>query len=149
RLRGVRRLVGPPAGVPVDPDADTARRWVEDELARGEYHNGPSLLDRFVRWAEHLFSGVHPTAQGSRLVVVVVVVVLVLLAAGAFWFAGPVRRRRRVAAEPGVFDPADARTSAQIRAAAVEAADRADWTVAVLERFRAVVRALEERALLD
>jgi hypothetical protein len=63
--------------------------------------------------------------------------------------AGPVRlarRRRRTAA---VVQADDVRTSAQLRAAADDAAGRGDWTLAVAERFRAVVRALEERAVLD
>ncbi|MDD9206967.1 DUF4129 domain-containing protein, partial [Georgenia sp. 10Sc9-8] len=65
--------------------------------------------------------------------------------------AGPIRRRRRLrAATAGsheLFD--DERSSQQLRVSADAAAARGDYATAVLERFRSVVRALDERAVLD
>src|SRR5690606_38404583 len=55
------------------------------------------------------------------------------------------RARRKSAA---VFDDDD-REAADIRAAALAAAEREDWTQAVLERFRALVRSVEERGLVS
>ena len=67
----------------------------------------------------------------------------------AFWVAGPVRARVAGRPRPWSSSGDDARTAAELRAAADAAAARGDWSTAVLERFRAVVRSLEERALLD
>ena len=147
-----RALVGTPvrAGTPVTPDAQTARRWAGDELADPLYHQGRSLLSRFVAWIGSLFDGV--TFVGLALpggVVAAIVVVTVLLVAGvAFWVAGPVRLARRAGASTVVLDD-DSRTAAELRATADGHAARGDWRAAVLDRFRAIVRALEERALLD
>jgi len=43
--------------VPVDPDAATARRWLQDELTDAVYHDRPSLLERLVAWLGSLFDG--------------------------------------------------------------------------------------------
>nr|WP_277344788.1 DUF4129 domain-containing protein [Cellulomonas sp. IC4_254] len=67
----------------------------------------------------------------------------------AFLVTGPVRRSRRVAGARGVLDVDDRRTAAEIRAAADAAAARGDWAAAVADRFRALVRSLEERAVLE
>ena len=50
---------------------------------------------------------------------------------------------------PPVVDADDDRTAAQLRADADAAAARGDWRSAVIDRFRAVVRSLEERVVLD
>ncbi len=135
--------------VPVVPDADTARRWAVEELADPVYAEGPSLLERFLEWLRSLFEGV-PTELDVPPAVLGTAVVLVvgLVLAIAFWVAGPVRAARR-APDSVVVLGDDARTAEQLRAAADAAAARGDWSEAVLERFRAVVRSLEERALLD
>ena len=136
--------------VPVVPDAETARRWASDELALPIYHRGKSLLTRVVDWFMSLFDG----AQGSGLglppgLVGALVVVVVLAVAGvAFWLTGPVRLARRAAGSVVVLGD-DTRTAAQLRAAADASAARGDWPAAVLDRFRAIVRSLEERTLLD
>jgi hypothetical protein len=61
--------------------------------------------------------------------------------------AGGPLARRRVAAGGEVFG-ARVRSAAQYRADADRAAADADWRTAVLERFRAVVRELEERGVV-
>lgn len=135
---------------PVDPDASTARRWAEQELANPVYHRGKSLLTRFLEWLESLFEGSSLPALGLPPgVVAAVIVLIVLVVAGiAFWIAGPVRISRRAAGSVVVLGD-DTRTAAELRAAADASAARGDWSGAVLDRFRALVRALEERALLD
>ncbi|MBN0040998.1 DUF4129 domain-containing protein [Cellulosimicrobium cellulans] len=136
------------ADVPVQPGADEARRWLVEELARPEYRTEPSLLQRFVDWVLGLFDGAPTLDLGGPLTAVLVVVVVLLVAGIAYWVAGPVRLSRRAAASAVVLDD-DVRTAAEMRAAADAAASRADWATAALERFRAVVRSLEERAVLD
>lgn len=136
--------------VPVTPDASTARRWATEELANPIYHRGKSLLDRFLDWFLSLFEGAAVPALGlpPGVIAALVVLVALLVAAVAFWVAGPVRLARRAAASAVVFG-AESRSATELRAAADASAARGDWSAAVLDRFRAIVRALEERALLD
>lgn len=142
-----------PRDVPVVPDADTARRWAADELADPVYHEGQSLLDRIIAWVMELVARIFAGGQGEgadpRVVGLVMLVVVVAVALVALWIAGPVRRSRRSAKDRIVFDEADTRTAAQMRSASTTAAERLDWHTAVLERFRAIVRSLEERTLLE
>src|SRR5699024_9813773 len=79
----------------------------------------------------------------------IVVGVLVLLLVVGYLVAGPVRRRRRgSASESAMVLDGDARNSEELRRAAESAAAAENYSLAVLERFRAVVRALDERAVL-
>jgi len=135
--------------VPVVPDAETARDWAVRELADPVYHEGPSLLERLIEWVLSLFDNA-PSGLGlpPALVGTLVVVAVGLVVAVAFVVAGPVRASRRAPASVVVLGD-DARSADDLRAAADSAAARGDWSTAVLERFRAVVRSLEERALLD
>lgn len=136
--------------VPVQPDADEARRWLERELAQPVYDDSPSLLERLLEWIGSLFGDVPALDLDTRLVALVVVLVLALVAGVALWVAGPVRRTRSGSRGAGtVLGRDDTRTAAQLRSAADDAAAREDWHEAVAERFRAVVRSLEERTVLD
>lgn len=137
------------ARVPVDPDAPTARRWAAEELANPVYHQGRSLLSRVIDWFVDQLSGLHATGLPQPAAVAIVVGLVAALVAVAWWVAGPVRRNRRAPAARGVLAAGDRRTAAQLRAAADAAASRGDWSAAVVERFRAIVRSLEERAVLD
>ena len=135
--------------VPVVPDAETARRWATEELAEPIYHEGPSLLERLLEWLGSLFDGAPDRLPlPSPAVVALVVLVVALVVGVAFWVAGPVRAARRPQRSVVVLGD-DTRSAADLRAAADDAAARGDWAAAVLERFRAVVRSLEERAVLQ
>lgn len=141
-----------PSGVPVTPDAEEARRWAEQELANRVYDDSPSLLDRIVAWIGDLLEAL--TSLGGSappaLAPLVVVLVVAALLAVAVLVGGRVRRRRQTAAATAsaqLFD--DARTSADLTAAADGAAARGDWAGAVLDRYRAIIRSLDERALLE
>ncbi len=133
---------------PVLPDAPTARRWAVEELADPAYHRQESLLLRLVRWIVEQFNGLPALGVDPQVAALVVVGVLAVGVAIALWIAGPVRRSRRVGAR-SVLAHDDRRSAAQLRAAADAAAAVGDWSRAVAERFRAVVRDLEERAVLD
>lgn len=136
------------ADVPVEPGADEARRWIVEELAKPEYSTDPSLLARFLEWLSGLFDGAPALDLGGPLVAVIVVAAVLLVAGIAYWVAGPVRLSRKAPGSAVVLDD-DVRTAAEMQAAADRAAAMGDWSTAVLERFRAVVRSLEERAILD
>lgn len=142
-----------PRGVPVEPDAEEARRWATEELARDVYSTEPGLLQRawewFVRQLEQLLS--FEVAAPPNLVPVIVVLGVAVLLVVALYLAGPVRRRRAAATGRGsnaVFDDSTA-TSGDLTRSADDAARRGSWDDAVLMRFRAIIRALDERTILD
>ncbi|WP_418276214.1 DUF4129 domain-containing protein [Isoptericola jiangsuensis] len=135
--------------VPVEPDRDTARDWLVQELSRPEYSTDESLLLRLLRWIGDLLDGLSDVTVNTTPLLVVIVVAVVVVVALAWWLTGPVRLRRRGAAGSVVVHDDDPRTAAEMRAAADDAARAGDWALAVVERFRAVVRSLEERAVLD
>lgn len=135
-------------GVPVEPDADQARRWLREELLDPAYHRQESLLQRALSWITEQLDSMPSLGLPSGTALVVVVAVLAVVLVVALRVAGPVRasaRRRRA----GVLHADDRRTAAEMRAAAESAARDGDWSTAVAERYRAVVRGLEERGLLD
>ncbi|UJP41807.1 DUF4129 domain-containing protein [Cellulomonas palmilytica] len=133
---------------PVTPDADTARRWMHEELASPEYQDRRSILERLLEWLQQQFADLQGVSVDGPVLAAVLVGAVAVALLVAWWVAGPVRSGRASAAR-SVLDHDDARTAAQLRAAADAAARSGDWTTAVLERFRAVVRDLEERAVLD
>lgn len=134
--------------VPVTPDADTARQWLREELLDPVYVDQPSLLSRFLDWLTSLFAEVR-VLDVNPLAASIGIVLLVLVVAGvAYFVAGPVRLSRRAGPSAAVFDD-DERTAKDLRAAADVAASAGDWATAVVERYRAVVRSLEERVILD
>ena len=142
RASGVR-LDGPP----VTPDGPTAQRWAVDELSRPEYHQRESLLVRFLDWLGRLFDGAPTLGMPPGWAALVVVGAVVAVVGVALLVAGPVRRTRRVRTTRPVFDDVP-RSAAELRALADDAAARGAWDEAVVERFRALVRGLEERVVL-
>lgn len=137
---------------PVDPGRDVAREWARRELSDPAYAKArPGLLQRLVEWVVERLQSIHVPSSlvadprtGAVLLVVVValVVTVVLLRTGRL--RGPGRR----AASEAVFS-GRALDAAAYRARADAAAAAGRWADAVRERFRAVVRALEERVVLD
>ncbi len=136
--------------VPVVPDADQARQWLERELADAVYRERESLLQRFWDWLSDLFTSVPFGGAEGPWWLLGVLLLVALIAVIAFRVAGPVRRaERRDARSARVLDSGDLRDAEDLRAAANSAAATGDWALAVAERFRALVRALEDRAVLD
>jgi hypothetical protein len=136
--------------VPVVPDAGTARSWAGQELSGPIYHEQQSLLARLFAWFEKLVSDASHAAQDFdwRMAAIVLAAVVVLGAGIAVLVTGPIRRSRSTSKGSDIF--ADTTLSAaEHRRAADVAADRGEWREAVLERFRAIVRSLEERVILD
>lgn len=132
--------------LPVQPDAGQGRSWARAELAGPEYDH-PSLVRRALEWLLARLQDLPlPHGSGTAITGTVLVALLVALLVWALWRAGGPLGRRAGAADD-VFD-APARSAASHRAAADAAAGAGDLRTAVLERFRAVVRELEERAVL-
>lgn len=139
------------AQVPLEPDRDQARQWAVEELAKREYaEQRPGALSQLLDWIlEQLdkLSGLGGPGQGTGTAFALVVGIVVVLVAVAVLVTGRVVRRARQADPAPVFDGTSG-TARTHRGAADEAAARGDWRTAVVERFRAVVRELEERAVL-
>ncbi|MDF2848747.1 MAG: hypothetical protein K0R97_2729 [Oerskovia sp.] len=139
---GVRR------DVPVVPDADTARQWLKEELLDPVYVDQPSLLSRFVDWLTGLFTDVRVLDVNPVVASLVIVGLVLVVAVIAYVVTGPVRLSRKARSSVTVFDD-DERSAKELRAAADAASSAGDWPTAVVERYRAVVRSLEERVILD
>lgn len=137
----------PPVTVGRDPAREAARR----ELAKRMYHeNDPSLLQRAMNavwdWVGKVLDTAASATPGGTLGLIVVVLAVIAVLAALWWRLGT--PRRRPAAAPALFDDRP-RSAAEHRAAAEAHAAQGHWNQAVQERMRAIVRALEERALLD
>ncbi|MEU6528396.1 DUF4129 domain-containing protein [Streptomyces sp. NPDC046928] len=137
----------PPLTTPRDPAREAARR----ELSKSMYHeDDPSwfqrALDTFWDWVEDLFDGAATATPGGPLGLVVVILV-VLAVIGLLWWRLGTPRREPVSST-ALFDDRP-RSAADHRSAAEAHAAQGHWNRAVQERMRAIVRALEERALLD
>jgi hypothetical protein len=136
--------------IPVTPDAETARQWAADELAKAPYQpHGESLQDKISGWLDDAVSslGNLGSGLGAGGTVLAILVVALVVAAVVFALVGPMRRARKRAREHVVFED-DTRDAATMRASAEDAAKRGLWRLAVLERYRAVIRSLEERDLI-
>ncbi|MGW6274706.1 DUF4129 domain-containing protein [Streptomyces sp. NPDC055060] len=137
----------PPVTIPRVP----AREAAERELSRPAYHeNDPSLLqralNRFWEWVDDLFTAASGATPGGGLGLLVIVIAVLALVAALWWRLGT--PHRAPASAPVLFDDRP-RTAAEHRASAEAHAAQGHWNQAVQERMRAIVRSLEERALLD
>ena len=141
----------PAGGAPVTVPRDPARDAVRDELLNPAYHrHDPSLLDRAVDWLWEQFAkameGVGTATTGTTGLILFAVVALVVGAAVWWRLGAPTRTARGSTA---LFGGEGARTADQHRAEARRLATAGAWNDAVREQMRALVRALEERTLLD
>ena len=144
--------------VPVDPDDEQARRWLQDELGRGDTPytepEVPPWWQDFLDWLRDLLGNADPQvpttgADTGGAVGIILAVVLVVAALGvAFAIFGLPRLRRRSTVTGDLFGEDDDRSSRQIRSAAQQAADAGDFTSAVVEVFRSLARDLAERGIV-
>jgi hypothetical protein len=138
---------GLPGRVPVTPDRAQARQWAVQELAGKEYADArPTLLERALTWLlDH--QPKLPSGPGSPLLMVLLVALIALAGGYALQRSGGFRRAAARRAGGAVFgDPV--LSAAEHRAAADAYVAAGDPSRAVLERFRAVARELEERVVL-
>jgi hypothetical protein len=137
----------PPLTIPRDPAREAARR----ELSKRMYHeNDPNWFQRalnaFWDWVDKLFNAASSATPGGPLGLVVVIAAIVLVVGALWWRLGT--PRRGPASSAALFDDRP-RSAADHRAAAEAHVAQSHWNQAVQERMRAIVRSLEERALLD
>jgi len=141
---------GTVASTPLVPSREQARGWAVRELADPAYARARSgLLQRGVRWVLDRLAEIGPDgAIDPRLGLLVLLLGVAAVTAALLLRAGRVRGPERGSRGASVF-AGTAMTAAGHRELADAAAARGDWSSAVRERFRAVVRGLEERTVLD
>ncbi|MFJ8312402.1 MULTISPECIES: DUF4129 domain-containing protein [unclassified Streptomyces] len=137
----------PPVDIPRDPAREAARRELSDPV----YHqNDPSLLQRvlnkFWDWVGSLFDSASGAVPGGPLGLLVIVIAVLALIAALWWRLGT---PQRTSTSGGTLFADRPRSAAEHRTAAEAHAEARRWNEAVQERMRAIVRSLEERALLD
>ena len=136
--------------IPVDPEADEARRWAVEELSKPEYRAEPATwMARLGEWLRGLFEGFDGFGTGLGPVGTVVIILVAAALVGLIvWLAvGPVRRSRRARTGTGVLGD-DRRSAAEMERAANVAAANGDWDTAVCEIYRASVRMVDDRGVV-
>ncbi len=137
--------------VPVIPGGDEARRWAQEELSGRIYQDAkPGLAEliwqRVVKFFRDFLDGL--SGFNDNLGLVLLGLLLLVLAGIAVWLARPRLNRKQVAVA-GLFESDVTLTAAEHRRLAAAAAAERDYAGAVTEQFRALVRASEERAVID
>ncbi|GAA1932460.1 DUF4129 domain-containing protein [Streptomyces sodiiphilus] len=140
---------GPPLTVPRAP----AREAAEEELSRQIYADQrPGLFRRAFDWVwEHVFEVLDSLAirtPGGWWGLAVIILLVAALVVALRMRLGPLRGTPTGRGDGTLFGER-LRTADEHRAAAAEHAAAGRWNEAVQERLRAIVRSLEERALLD
>lgn len=137
---------------PLLPDSDEAREWAHEELSRGVYGTEVSWWELLWEAIRGLLARIADATSGLGPVFLPLIILSLVVAAIilAVVLGGSHRQnRRRTPAGVGLWEEDDHRTAAQLRDAARVAASAGDFRLAVVEQFRALVRELEERSLLD
>lgn len=148
-----------PLDIPIDIDRETARQRAIEELAKAKYGGLPAwvedglnrifeLLTRLIEMLVRLTMGrVGTGAGGFNWAFLVVMLLIVAVVAFVIWRIGlPRWRRRRQDAE---LDLDPTREAADYRQLAEAAAAAGDWRAAVRDRYRAIIRDLEVRTILQ
>jgi hypothetical protein len=147
-----------PLDIPIRIGGEEARRRAAEELAKAKYGGLPDwadeLLNRLGRVLDRIVEAVLRFVFGSPAVGsgispgFVIAVVLLLVAIGlVVWKVGLPRWHRR--SRDAAVDLDASVPAADYRHLADQHAEHGDWQAAVRDRFRALVRELEVRTILD
>lgn len=136
--------------VPVTPDADEARRLLLEETANAIYRvQSNYLADIFTRFFTWLFGLFDPEAGNSSTLwtsIAILAAVGMLILVG--FIARPLMQHFSSNRRHSAVVHEDDRTAAELERDAANAAAAGDWSAAVLQQFRSMVRVLDERAFL-
>ncbi|MBB3036632.1 DUF4129 domain-containing protein [Hoyosella altamirensis] len=141
--------------IPVEIDRDSAREAAREELSRSVYTEAqPSLPERVMLWLldrvqdaiDAIFDGANALAPGGPGSLVILLAIMITAAIIIRLRMGRVARSARM--RRAIFSETR-RSAAEHRRLADAAAAVGDLDEAVHERFRAIVRALEERGVIN
>lgn len=135
----------------LDPDNGTARRWLQDELAKPRYQEKPPEPPKTheshrIDWLSNLFGGSVPQTIG--------IILLILLVIAAAYIAYRVRREVTTGDSSSIADGTGAvlggivGTQEQFREAARAALAAGNYDEAVVNAMRAVAQTASDRKLL-
>jgi hypothetical protein len=148
---GLATLVVSHLDAPINIGRDDARELAQRELADEVYRDAePSWWERASSWMWEHFNELLNKASGAlggTGWLLVLVLVIIAAAVALAWRAGRIDRRHR-GRPTTIFDEA-IRSASEHRSRAEAAAAHGEWNEAIIERFRALVRDLEERGTLD
>jgi hypothetical protein len=147
-----------PLDIPVRIGGEEARRRAVDELAKAKYGGLPDwadqllnrlgrVLDRIVEAALRFVFGSAGGGAGISPGFVLAVVLLLVAIGLVVWKVGLPRWRRR--SRDAAVDLDASVPAADYRHLAGQHAEQGDWRAAVRDRFRALVRELEVRTILE
>ena len=140
-------------GVPVDPDRETARRWLEAELDRPGYAVRESWVRRLLTWLGDRLPDLSLDGQLPAWTSWVAIALVAVAVAGLLWFAARDRwRRAALTGRPErdhVFGAEGRLSAAAYRERSRAAASAGDLDTALLDGYRALTAAAHERTLLD
>ncbi len=134
------------------PDADEARRLLQDELAKAAYVEAqPTIVERVIadvlRSLGRLLDGVQGLGSGpGTLLVAIGAAVLIVV---AVVLVRPRLNARGRTPEAAVFEDGARRSADQHRRRSSELAALGDWNGAVAELLRAIIRSAEERVVIE
>ncbi len=130
------------------PSPDEARQQAHHELSKVAYKPKQNLLEKLFKWLDSTLSKAKlnlglPEWVGVLLTFLIFVALIALL----LYLATKITLARRKRKSKALFD--DKRDASMLTLSANKAAAAGDWVSAVVDRFRAIIRSLDERALLE
>jgi hypothetical protein len=134
----------------LDPDRDEARELLQRELQKPDYNRPESLLVQAVTWLLDRLNALITIMPGSTgLSTLLLAVVLGLVGLGVYFAVRGSRRSRRLTDRRGPVLSEHGLTAEDYRSRAADAARDGRWDDVLLDSYRAIAAATEERALLD
>lgn len=135
----------------LDPDRDEARELLRRELSNTDYNRPESFLVKALDWLLERINGLIEFIPGSNGLSTLLLGAVLALVVVAIVFAVRGTRRSRSLQDraQGPVLSEDGLTAADYRSRAAAAAQRGDWDSVLLDSYRALAAATDERALLD
>lgn len=138
-----------PTEPPLDPSGDEARRLLQRELVRPEYHDR-SLLEEVLDWIDRFVTGtIDAATDAPPLSTFLAMVAFLLLALALGWLLSRARGSARATRDRAVLRPDEVVTAAALRRRAELALAEGRNADAVVDGFRALAVRQVERGRLD
>lgn len=142
-----------PLEIPVELSREEAQQLAQAELQKGKYTDPWAWFTDLIRWLDRmlndLLSFTDPTRLEQSSGSVVAWIVIGVLLVGVIILVWRVGIPRLTASRDKVVETEAHLSPVDYRSRAEDAASKGDWIGAVTERFRAMVRDLEDRTLLQ